>query len=80
MADPRFDIDYKAGGTYTQQLNSLGTEAEVPLRVSHQFLLCQLEGGYPAGAGAIDYPITRLPDDKHLSSVARVCRESCFVS
>jgi hypothetical protein len=48
MADPRTDIDYKAGGTLAQQINSLGTEPGGPLRVSHQFILCQLEGGYGA--------------------------------
>mmetsp|Transcript_10777 Transcript_10777/g.28276 ORF Transcript_10777/g.28276 Transcript_10777/m.28276 type:complete len:220 (-) Transcript_10777:321-980(-) len=73
MADPRFDIDYKAGGTPAQQINSLATEAEGPLRVSHQFLLCQLEGGYDAGPGPIDYPMTKFEyctlDGLHLDAV-----------
>eukprot|EP00966_Prymnesium_polylepis_P286051 6607785-Prymnesium_polylepis.1 len=62
MADPRFDIDYKAGGTPAQQINSLGTEARLRGRFGSRIssFCARSRAATAPGPGPIDYPMTKF--------------------
>eukprot|EP00966_Prymnesium_polylepis_P215131 4982366-Prymnesium_polylepis.1 len=61
MADREADVKYAAGGTAAAQLFSMGTNAQGPLRVSPQHMLCHLIGGYDARAPHAEIGMTIVP-------------------
>ena len=59
-ADPEVVLRYAVNGSAAAQVASLGTTAMGPLRVSPQYLLCRLEGGYDGNAATVGMNMNKL--------------------
>ena len=45
---PPYEIEYVAGTDTARRLQSLGSSPEGPLKASHEHIIAQIAGGYPA--------------------------------